>query len=131
VLDDPFVTFDDERAARAIELLKEVAADYQVILLTTSDRFDAAADNVVVLPAPTARDDYQPPVADKSAEALSMWSSSTLPAAAPATNGSSANGNGNGRPAGEPVRAAAASSPAPKAEAVPKAEAAPLWPEER
>ena len=57
IFDDPFVTFDDERARRAVVLLRELAADFQVIFLTTSDRYDADADAVVELPAPTALDD--------------------------------------------------------------------------
>jgi DNA repair exonuclease SbcCD ATPase subunit len=57
VLDDPFVTFDDARAARAIELLRDIARDFQVIYLTTSQRYDGAADSVVELPAPVAVDD--------------------------------------------------------------------------
>ncbi len=57
VFDDPFVTFDDARAARALDLLKSVAADFQVIYLTTSERYDDAADAVVVLEGPTAIDD--------------------------------------------------------------------------
>ena len=57
VFDDPFVTFDDDRAERAIAMLRELAADFQVIYLTTSDRYDHAADRVVVLPGPTAVDD--------------------------------------------------------------------------
>ena len=56
VLDDPFVTLDDARAPRALELLREVATDFQVIYLTTSDRYDALADAVVVLDGPTAAD---------------------------------------------------------------------------
>jgi DNA repair exonuclease SbcCD ATPase subunit len=56
VLDDPFVTLDDTRASRALALLKSVAADFQIIYLTTSDRYDAAADAVVELPGPTAVD---------------------------------------------------------------------------
>jgi DNA repair exonuclease SbcCD ATPase subunit len=56
VFDDPFVTLDDDRAARALQLLKEIAADFQVIYLTTSNRYDAAADSVVELPGPTAVD---------------------------------------------------------------------------
>ena len=56
VLDDPFVTLDDTRAARALELLKRISADFQVIYLTTSDRYDAAADAVRILDAPTAMD---------------------------------------------------------------------------
>jgi hypothetical protein len=58
VFDDPFVTLDDGRAARALELLRAVASDFQVIYLTTSDRYDAAADAVVELPGPTAADDH-------------------------------------------------------------------------
>jgi uncharacterized protein YhaN len=57
VLDDPFVTLDDARATRALALLKRVAADFQIVYLTTSDRYDAAADAVVELPGPTAVDD--------------------------------------------------------------------------
>jgi DNA repair exonuclease SbcCD ATPase subunit len=56
LFDDPFVTFDDERAARAIAMLRDLAADFQVIYLTTSDRYDHAADAVVELPGPTATD---------------------------------------------------------------------------
>ncbi len=57
VFDDPFVTLDDTRAARALALLKRVATDFQIIYLTTSDRYDGAADAVVELPGPTAIDD--------------------------------------------------------------------------
>jgi DNA repair exonuclease SbcCD ATPase subunit len=56
VLDDPFVTLDDSRAPRALELLREVSADFQVIYLTTSDRYDHLADKVVTLDGPTAAD---------------------------------------------------------------------------
>ena len=56
ILDDPFVTLDDARATRALELLKRISADFQVIYLTTSDRYDANADAVQVLEAPTAVD---------------------------------------------------------------------------
>ncbi|HEX5240575.1 MAG TPA: AAA family ATPase [Candidatus Limnocylindrales bacterium] len=52
ILDDPFVTLDDERAKRALALLKEISRDFQVIYLTTSDRYDKAADAVRVLKAP-------------------------------------------------------------------------------
>ena len=58
ILDDPFVTLDDRRAARALELLKEVASDFQVIYLTTSDRYDPLADRVVELAGPTASDGH-------------------------------------------------------------------------
>jgi DNA repair exonuclease SbcCD ATPase subunit len=56
VLDDPLVTLDDQRATRALELLREVAADFQVLYLTTSARYDAVADRVVELGGPTAID---------------------------------------------------------------------------
>ena len=64
IFDDPFVTLDDGRATRALELLKGVAADFQVIYLTTSDRYDAAAEAIVELPGPTAVDDS--PVPDEA-----------------------------------------------------------------
>jgi len=57
VLDDPFVTFSDTHAARGFELLRELTAEHQVIYLTATDRYDAAADAVVELPGPTAVDD--------------------------------------------------------------------------
>jgi uncharacterized protein YhaN len=56
VFDDPFVTLDDARAARALGLLRAIASDFQVIYLTTSPRYDEAADAVVVLDGPTALD---------------------------------------------------------------------------
>ena len=56
ILDDPFVTLDDARATRALELLKRISTDFQVIYLTTSDRYDSAADAVQILEAPTAVD---------------------------------------------------------------------------
>jgi uncharacterized protein YhaN len=61
ILDDPFVTLDDERAPRALELLREVSSDFQVIYLTTSDRYDHLADAVVVLPGPTLLDQHVEP----------------------------------------------------------------------
>jgi len=61
IFDDPFVTLDDGRATRALQLLKDVAADFQVIYLTTSDRYDSAAEVVVELPGPTALDDGPAP----------------------------------------------------------------------
>ncbi len=60
VFDDPFVTLDDDRARRAIELLRDLTRDFQVIYLTPSDRYDEAADVVVELPAPTAADTAAP-----------------------------------------------------------------------
>lgn len=83
VLDDPFVTFDDERATRALALLKDMSRDLQVILLTTSDRFDKLADNVVVLPAPAERDGPEPVGPMQSVESVSVWSSTALPPSEP------------------------------------------------
>jgi DNA repair exonuclease SbcCD ATPase subunit len=54
VLDDPFVTFDDARAARAALLLRELSSDFQVIYLACSNRYDGLADKVLELPGPTA-----------------------------------------------------------------------------
>ena len=56
VMDDPFVSFDDTRAARAFSILRDLTRDYQVIYLTCSDRYDAAADAVVELAGPAATD---------------------------------------------------------------------------
>jgi DNA repair exonuclease SbcCD ATPase subunit len=70
VFDDPFVTLDDARATRALDLLREIARDFQVIYLTTSDRYHAAADSVVSLAGPTELDDSAPePVAAGAAHA--------------------------------------------------------------
>ncbi|MBA2381732.1 MAG: AAA family ATPase [Chloroflexi bacterium] len=57
IFDDPFVTLDDDRARRALELLREISRDFQVIYLTTSDRYDTSADAVVALAGPTEMDD--------------------------------------------------------------------------
>jgi hypothetical protein len=57
ILDDPFVTFDADRARRAVQLLKDAASDYQVILLTSSERYDDLADKVIELPRPEQRDE--------------------------------------------------------------------------
>jgi DNA repair exonuclease SbcCD ATPase subunit len=53
LLDDPFVTFDPDRAAAAVGALRDLTGDFQVILFTTSDRYDAFADAVIALAAPT------------------------------------------------------------------------------
>ena len=57
ILDDPFVTLDDDRAMRALGLLREIAKDFQVIYLTCSNRYHDAADAVVELAGPTEVDD--------------------------------------------------------------------------
>jgi DNA repair exonuclease SbcCD ATPase subunit len=69
VFDDPFVTLDDGRAARALGLLKTIASDFQVIYLTTSPRYDEAADAVVVLDGPTAVDTTAPAAPAEAVEA--------------------------------------------------------------
>ena len=117
IFDDPFVTFDAERAERALEMLKELAHDFQVIYLTTSDRYDAVADNVIVLPEPMDKDEPEPVTPTDAGEAMPMWSSATLADAAPV------HANGNGKPA---VAGTPATTPAEAAPPV-----APLWPEER
>jgi DNA repair exonuclease SbcCD ATPase subunit len=66
VMDDPFVTLDDARATRALELLRRISTDFQVIYLTTSDRYDATADAVRILEAPTATDAAPAAAADAS-----------------------------------------------------------------
>ena len=70
VLDDPFVTLDDDRAKRALELLKEISSDFQVIYLTTSNRYDKAADAVRVLPAPTEVTPEDAPPAPSAAASM-------------------------------------------------------------
>ena len=52
ILDDPLVTLDDARAERALAVLREIAADFQVVYLTTSARYDELADAVIVLGGP-------------------------------------------------------------------------------
>jgi uncharacterized protein YhaN len=55
ILDDPFVTFDRSRGERALRLVKDLAAEqgFQVLYLTCSNRFDALADELVLLGAPS------------------------------------------------------------------------------
>jgi uncharacterized protein YhaN len=84
VFDDPFVTFDNARAARAIELLRELTGDFQVIYLTTSDRYDSAADAVVELPAPESVDDAADAVAGAGRATSSPAASVSARSGAPA-----------------------------------------------
>ena len=119
VFDDPFITFDDERAKRAVALLKDIARDHQVIYLTTSDRYDELADNVVELPAPTERD--EPDLiggSDEAVETLTVWPSATLPEKVGRSPRANASTNGNGAASARPQ--ATESRPA----------ATPLWPAE-
>ena len=119
VFDDPFITFDDERAKRAIALLKDIAREHQVIYLTTSDRYDELADNVVELSAPLERDEPGPVEASsESVETLTVWPSATLPQPVGRTVRANASTNGN---TAAPAREAASDS---------TPTAAPLWPSE-
>ncbi|HUG49096.1 MAG TPA: AAA family ATPase [Candidatus Limnocylindria bacterium] len=79
VLDDPFVTFDDDRARRAVELLRSAAGEYQIILLTCSERYDDLAEKVIELPRPELRDDHAEAEAEAQADGV-------LPAAASAAD---------------------------------------------
>jgi len=56
ILDDAFVTFDAARGERALRLVRQFAREhgFQVLYLTCSDRFDALADELVLLPGPSA-----------------------------------------------------------------------------
>ena len=56
VLDDPFAGYDDVRAARSVDLLRELATGQQIIYLTASNRFDAAGETVVELSGPPSAD---------------------------------------------------------------------------
>jgi hypothetical protein len=83
IFDDPFVAFDADRARRSAELLKDLAADHQVLFLTATDRYDTLADAVVELPPPAARDTEGP-----SAERLPrVLSEPGVPGAAGQANG--------------------------------------------
>lgn len=48
-LDDPFVTFDDERLKFAMKLLKQIGSSHQIFIFTCKDTYDSWADNIVVL----------------------------------------------------------------------------------
>ncbi len=85
IFDDPFVTLDDARAARALTLLKGVASDFQVIYMTTSSRYDEAADAVVVLEGPVSVDTGAAVEGVESAE--SAGAGDADPAAVPAPIG--------------------------------------------
>lgn len=51
LLDDPFVTFDDRRLARAMEVLRDFSRGQQLIIFTCGDHYDQYADRVVELQA--------------------------------------------------------------------------------
>jgi DNA repair exonuclease SbcCD ATPase subunit len=99
ILDDPFVTFDDDRATHAAELLKDLAGDHQVVYLTSSDRYDTVADSVIELPAPTARDSDGP-----SAARVALASART------STKGSGERAHANGKAGGSHANGKAGAS---------------------
>ena len=88
VFDDPFVTLDDGRAARALGLLKSVATDFQVIYLTTSPRYDEVADAVVLLDGPTSVDTGADPGPAATATGTPAATGSPAVAGSPAASGS-------------------------------------------
>lgn len=49
ILDDPFVHFDDERRARALELLKEFSRLHQVLLFSCDSRFERIGGSMIRL----------------------------------------------------------------------------------
>ncbi len=49
IMDDPFVHFDPERTQNAINLLKQLSKDYQILLFTNSDQYDQHANNLIEL----------------------------------------------------------------------------------
>ncbi len=119
IFDDPFVTFDEERARRSAELLRDLARDHQVLYLTTSDRYDQVADQVIVLPEPVARDADGPrpermPVSVASPPASTTTGSSGEPEvdAVPLSDGTPT-------PDAFPASIAAASAAEPSSAAVP------------
>src|SRR6185436_12137959 len=87
IFDDPFVTLDDTRATNAVALLRKIAADFQVIYLTTSPRYDASADAVVLLDGPTAVDGGRPPVVSERPAVGSAAMAAAAPAPATASSG--------------------------------------------
>jgi DNA repair exonuclease SbcCD ATPase subunit len=97
VLDDPFVTFDDQRAARAALLLRELSTDFQVIYLACSNRYDGLADSVLELPGPT--DTEAAAVARAGAAAGAAAAEASAAASATATGGSGAGAESPGEPA--------------------------------
>ncbi len=49
ILDDPFVTFDENRRRNAIEVLRKFADRYQIFLLTCHSDYDSITENVISL----------------------------------------------------------------------------------
>ncbi|MCJ7508544.1 MAG: hypothetical protein MUO85_07435 [candidate division Zixibacteria bacterium] len=49
IMDDPFVSFDADRRKGAMELLKSLSKEYQVLLLTCHDFYDQYQDHIIQL----------------------------------------------------------------------------------
>ncbi len=49
ILDDPFVNFDPERLTSTLDFFRTLAEEYQIVIFTLSDDYDAVADNIVLL----------------------------------------------------------------------------------
>ncbi len=49
MLDDPLVNFDAQRRQQALGIIRELAADAQVLLFTCDDSYDHAADHLIIL----------------------------------------------------------------------------------
>jgi uncharacterized protein YhaN len=81
ILDDPFVTFDDQRAARAALLLRDLSADFQVLYLACSNRYDGLADKVIELPGPLALEPDAPAAAAPAARSTRSKAAAAEPAA--------------------------------------------------
>jgi hypothetical protein len=92
VLDDPFVTFDDERAVRALRVLRELSAEHQVVYLTASSRYDAAADAVVVLPGPGRGGASRAPEGEADVTTVRVADTRSLDVASTAAGGPGAGG---------------------------------------
>lgn len=49
ILDDPFVHFDPQRARNAMNVIKQMSAEHQILLFTNSDNYDEIADQLIQL----------------------------------------------------------------------------------
>ncbi len=49
ILDDPFITFDEQRRGNALDVIKRLADRYQIFLLTCHDHYDGLTDSVIEL----------------------------------------------------------------------------------
>ena len=49
ILDDPFESFDSKRRENSLKILKQMARDRQIFLLTSGDTYDSWADNMIQL----------------------------------------------------------------------------------